>query len=513
MPWIPGKKSWPPLVAGIVLTLTLAGCARHVRPPAVTFRWWMGCAAPGFDPDGPPDPTRAALERLLTRQLVEQDSLGRPQLSAASRLTISNDRLHYTFALRSDLRFTDGSPCRSSAFLAALETGLNRGDHSTRLWLLRAVRGTDLVRAGRPLPRLGIRAPDDTTLAIDLARPDSLLLEKLAVPGGSAAWSSRAPDPSWSSAVGLGPYRVLRSSPGGIVLSGVGEQRPDTIAVRFGLGAPRALAQLRAGAVDLMWPLPPGLEDETLAPGYHRATGEAVPPRWLALVMRADVPPTTRLAARRALAHGIPRAELPRRVGAGARDVRAWLPGGGTPDLPSLDQSEIERWLDRGKLGRSFHALMAYDADGAGAAVARSLQGDWARYGLYLDLRPLRDPEWSRQALSGQAQVLLVEYQGLTPDPPGVLAPLVMPLRGPAVGAFRTGWRTREFDRWLWPVSASASLAPAYVERRLEEETVVLPLCQLGWTWLARQGGPPVAFRPAFGPSGAEPGWKWIVPR
>jgi hypothetical protein len=217
--------------------------------------------------------------------------------------------------------------------------------------------------------------------------------------------------------------------------------------------------------------------------------------------MRADVPPTTRLPARRALAHGILRNELARRAGWGAREVREWMPGGGPADLPSLDQAELQRWLERGKLGRSFHATLAYDADGPGVEVARSLQGDWSRYGLYLDLLPLRGEAMRREALQGQTQVLLVDYQGLTADPAGVLAPLVMPFRGPAVGAFRTGWRTREFDRWLAPGPSTATLAPAYVERRVEEETVVLPLAELAWVWLARSGGPSVAFHPRYGPS------------
>jgi len=492
------------LLALAFALVALGGCGGR-GAQRVTFHWWMARPAPGFDPDGPPDAPRAAVERLLTRSLVEEDTLGRPQLVAARGVTISPDRLRYTFELRNDLRFTDGSPCRSDNFRDALEAGLGRRDHSTREWLLGAVRGVDAVRAGRRLPELGIDTPDAHTLVLQLARPDTMLLAKLAVPGVTEAWAKRDSAADWSHAVGLGPYRVVRSDALRLTLVSDGRVGPDTVAIRFALGGPRARAQLRAGGVDLMWPCPPRLLDEGVAGPYRPATRAAVPARWVVLVMRADVPPTTKLAARRALAHGFPRAELPRVAGPGAREVQQWMPGSGPPSFPNLDLNELQSWLERGKLGRSFHVTLAFEADGPSAEIARSLQGEWARHGLYVDLLPLRGRALREQMTAGQAQALLLEYQALTDDAVGALAPLVMPIRGPAVGNFRTGWRTREFDPWLAPRRAAPALNAAYVERRLEEETIVLPLVDLSWVWLAREGGPRVSFHPRFGPSAADP--------
>jgi ABC-type transport system substrate-binding protein len=487
-----------------LLALGLPGCGGK-RATTVTFRWWVARTAPSFDPDGPPDAVRAAIERLLTRSLVEEDTLGKPVLVAARNLTISPDRLRYTFEIRDDLKFTDGTPCRSQNFLDALEAGLGRKDHATREWLLGAVRGVDAVRAGRQLPVLGIDAPDPRTLVLQLARPDSMLLAKLAVPGASAAWAKRDSATDWSRAVGLGPYRVAKSDGLRLTLVRTRKAGPDTVAIRFGLGGPRARAQLRAGGVDLMWPCPSHLLDDGVGPPFRAHTRAAAPSRLLALVMRADVPPTTKLAARRALANGFPRAELTRTAGLGSREIQEWMPGSGAPAFPNLDLGELQNWLERGKLGRSFHVTLAFEADGPAADLARTLQGEWARHGLYVDLQPLRGRALREQMLSGQAQGLLAEYQGLTRDAAGNLAPLVMPMRGPAVGSFRTGWRTREFDPWLWPRRAAPPLNASYVERRLEEETIVLPLVELSWVWLAREGGPQVSFHPRFGPSAADP--------
>lgn len=487
----------------LVVVALVAGCS---KPPVVRthFRWVVGREMPAFDPLGPPDPVRDALGALLTRSLLRTDSLGRPVLDAADRVAVSNDRLRYTFTLKRGLVFTDGRPCDSEAFRTALLAGIARNDHGTFAWRLAALRGMEQVRPRKPLPALGITAPDSLTLVLDLAVPDSLLLDKLAAPGATAAWESLDTASDWRRAVGLGPYRISGNDPRSLLLLRDAGAGPDTVSVRFAPGAPRVRTFLRRGDVDLVWPVPPALGDLPLGEGWRLWNRPAFPERRLSLVFRADVPPMHRLAARRVFAHGIERGELPRRLGTGAREVGEWLPGAGPATLPGLDQREIDSWLERGKLGRSVHATLAYDSDASGGALARGLQFDWARSGLYADLQPLRGRAFTTEALSGQTQMLLVEEQGLIPGPAGVLATAAMPLRGPAVGAFRTGWRTRDFDPWILPRRLPVRPDLRFARQRLEEETVVLPLVALDWVWIARTPGPPVYFDPRIGPGPAE---------
>ena len=126
---------------------------------------------------------RGSLERLVTRSLVARDSLGQPVLEAAERVTVSDDGRTWTFRLAKELRFTDGSPCGSEVFREALLGALARADHGTAWWAFSGIRGADFIRPRKPLPALGITAPDPATLVIELAEPDSLMLERLSVPG------------------------------------------------------------------------------------------------------------------------------------------------------------------------------------------------------------------------------------------------------------------------------------------------------------------------------------------
>ena len=517
----------------VVVALACAGCTPSPRARPTTFAWVAGKPEPSFDPQAPPDPVRWALGRLLSHGLVEEDSTGRILPAAAESIEISADRLSYTFHLRPRLTFVDGTPCGSGDFRVALESGLTRTDHITQAWLLAAVEGVERVRAGqRQRPADGIETPDSHTLVLRLTRPDSLLLRKLALPGVSAPWRSAGADSGpgsrWQGAVGLGPYRVAREEPGrqlvlararGLRTPGA-SSAPDTISVRFVVGAARALALLRGGSADLVWPVPTGFSEFPLPAGCGEVVRPAFPIRRLLLVMRPDRPPTSKAEAREALAHALNHQELVQALSDSLPDP-PWLTGAPPFDFPALDPEAVRAALSRGEFGRSLHVLMSYDADGPAAEVASIMQGQWAGLGLYIDLHALRGPKLAAELIEGGSHLLLVESQPLFDHFTAELAALVMPARGPGVGDFRTMWRSREFDPWLAPrpparppnrPPARIGTAPAQVEpetlatppmlaqQRLAEGMVVLPLARLPWRWVERGGPLPVGFHPHFGP-------------
>jgi ABC-type transport system substrate-binding protein len=468
----------------------------------VVASWVVGQALPNFDPHGPPDPTRWAIERLLSTGLMEEDSSGAVVPAAAESVRVSADGLAYTFRLRRGLTFADGTPCGSEAFRRSLEAGLNRLDHATCAWLLRRVTGVDQVRAGRPLPGLGIATPDARTLVLRLSRPDPDLLRKLALPGIGTPWREGA-QPGWRD--GIGRYAIVRAAPTRLTLArrGTGAPGPDTLVVRFVASGARVRALLRAGAADLVWPPPPDLLEERLPAGYRAQVGESHPRRHLLLVLRADLPPTSKLEARHALAHGLQRNPLVAMLGESGAVSAEWLPGGPRFEFPRYDREAVRTWLERGRFRRSLHVVMAYSADGAGARIARAMQSEWAGLGLDVELRPLRQPEAGVEfTRSGGAQLLLVESQPLLDDPGATLAQLVRPMRGPEVGAFRTGWATRLFDRWIAGSPGDPPLDLEWAQQRLADERVALPIASLPWVWVER-GAATGAFHPRYGPDPA----------
>ena len=486
--------------AAALIFLLAAGCGTPA-PERTTLTWLVGQSEPPFDPAGPADPVRWVLERLTGEGLVAEDSTGRIAQAAARRWEVTPDGLTYKFHLRPGLEFADGRSCTSADFRRAIEAGLNRVDHSTYQWMLSPIIGVDRVRAGRPLPPLGIATPDDRTLVLRLARADPTLLHKLALPGASAPWAPGAGHGGWGG--GTGPFRVVAREPGRrLVLARRADAAgPDTLRVEFSTSAGRGRALLRQGRADLLWPVPPGMLAQPLPAGYRPVVRTSRPTRRLWLVMRHDLHPTARIAARRALAHGLNRPAVQSLLGIRASGSDTWLPGGGAIDLPRRDAGAVREWLDRGRLGRSMHVVMAYPADGVAAEIARGMQTEWAGVALDVELRPLRRVSMSAEALRrGGAQLLLLEAQPVSGDPVGELAALVQPRHAPPVGSFRTGWATREFDRWIGPQPPETPLDLDLAQRRLGEELVAIPLARLPWVWIVREAGPPIAGHPRFGP-------------
>jgi len=522
----------------IASALLPCGCSAPRAPARVVTLWLAGHPLPAFDPDGPPDALRQALERQLSRGLVEVDSAGEVQPALADSLGCSRDSLTWTFRLRSDARFTDGTRVTSADIRDAMVGGLGRADHATREWLLAAVKGVSLGRPGRRPAALGIETAGTSRIVLRLAAREPRLLEKLAVTGVSTPWKRRTG--AWRDAVGVGPYRVA-SADGerSLTLVAAALKAPappsgvraaaDTLRVRFLAGAIRVRNILRRSGADVVWPLPPGFLDAGLPDGWELGAAPANPARRLLLVLRPDVPPLGKPEVRDALARAIRPAELALRTS--GEPLQRWLPGAVEPfawpapesaaeraarDLAEearreqarreLARRSTNRHVPVGERPESYAVVLAFDADGAGASVAPALQGQWAAAGHYAELRALHgDAALAQPLRAAGTQATLVESQAPLPGLAPELALLVQPLRGPVRGGFRSGWRTREFDRWLLPPGAPAALDPDTVQQRLAAAAIIFPIASLPWRAAFRTG----AIRPRIDP---RHGPDWTLP-
>ena len=101
----------------------------------------------------------------------------------ASRWTVSDDKLVYTFTLRPEAQWSDGTPVTAQDFVYSLrrvEDPKTAADYAT---LLYQIKNAEKVNTGAlPLEALGVKAIDDRTLEISLERPVPFLLAILANP-------------------------------------------------------------------------------------------------------------------------------------------------------------------------------------------------------------------------------------------------------------------------------------------------------------------------------------------
>lgn len=143
---------------------------------------------------------QAVLSRQYLDSLVSMDKNGDIGPWLATHWDISPDGLSYTFYLRKDVRFTDGSPFNAAALKANFEHIRNpKTQSATAVGYLHQYIRTDIV--------------DDYTAVVHLQTPYAAFLEVLAQPFlgiESPIALTRSVDANCASPVGTGPFKVVR---------------------------------------------------------------------------------------------------------------------------------------------------------------------------------------------------------------------------------------------------------------------------------------------------------------
>jgi ABC-type transport system substrate-binding protein len=219
-------------------TLTLAGSAKGPLT---------------LDPAVLRDVESAFLARQIFRGLVSLDDALQPQPELAERIEISADGLRYTFALRANAVFHDGSPITAQAVADSLNRACDPALDSAGAGLpaetyLSDIAGAEQRLNGGAASISGINAEDARTLELTLAHPTADFLYKLAgAPAAVVDVRSATGANWWRHPNGSGPFTLDAYTPGGtLVLRGF---------ERFYRGAP-ALRQVRVlGGQDAAQPL------------------------------------------------------------------------------------------------------------------------------------------------------------------------------------------------------------------------------------------------------------------
>jgi peptide/nickel transport system substrate-binding protein/oligopeptide transport system substrate-binding protein len=121
---------------------------------------------------------------LLYSGLVKLDGKNNvvPDLAAAMP-TVSADHLTYTFKLRPNLKFSDGTPVVASDVVYSITRALSKAEASGLApTYLGHIVGAAALNAGKTTVLSGMSAPDDGTVVFKLDKPISFFLETLTYP-------------------------------------------------------------------------------------------------------------------------------------------------------------------------------------------------------------------------------------------------------------------------------------------------------------------------------------------
>ncbi|MGB8954793.1 MAG: peptide ABC transporter substrate-binding protein, partial [Tumebacillaceae bacterium] len=143
----------------------------------------LGEETPTLDSSLAADDVAFSLLGQINEGLTRLDANGQAEPGVAQRWTVSEDGLTYTFYLREDAKWSDGSQVLANDFEYAWKRTLNPKTNSQYSFMLSWLKnGHDYNVARASAESVGVRAKDPQTLEVVLERPIPFFPEQLALP-------------------------------------------------------------------------------------------------------------------------------------------------------------------------------------------------------------------------------------------------------------------------------------------------------------------------------------------
>src|SRR5439155_24492206 len=127
-----------------------------------------------------------AASSLIYEGLVRLDSKLNIQPAGAEKWDISDDGKTYTFHIRKDLKWADGSDVTSEDFRYSLERALSKDfANGSASYYLSNIEGAEQWTKGEGPGLTGVTAPSPDKLVIKIVKPGVYFLDQLTFIGGA----------------------------------------------------------------------------------------------------------------------------------------------------------------------------------------------------------------------------------------------------------------------------------------------------------------------------------------
>jgi peptide/nickel transport system substrate-binding protein len=414
---------WPPVAIGLLIVggpLSLGGA-----PPVGELRIGIARLPESLDPIQAGTGPGLIVSRAVYQGLVEVGERGDIEPGLASHWSVSRDGLTWTFRLRSDVQFHNGTPLTADVVVTSLSRHLGLEEPGARAPVVPWGR---LFSGSQAIVR-EVRRGEAGTVQIQLTQPFSPLLGVLAHPGLAIALT---PPETAAAPIGTGPYRVADRGAGRLTLEATARPRGESprsarlIIEEFGDDA-AALAELAPGGrLHVYFPQSPptwaGLGLQTLsAPTWQVG--------WLALRTREGL--LTRKPVRQAIGFALDPALVGPALGRRARPWGSYLPPGTWAlrplPAPTHDPIRARRLLADARVTQGTLALLAAEGSSGPdpARLTEAIRLSLAVAGLTLQVRQVGGEAYLQALREGEAELALFEHTVEIDDPHFALRPLV----------------------------------------------------------------------------------------
>ena len=463
---------------------------------------------------GTPDPAISPLfgQTILDGPMASEIHAGltrigkRPNLNAEAELaetySADDDGKTYTFKLRNDLKFSDGSPITATDFKWSWERALNksRGGGTAR-FAFEPILGSKEVLEGKKDELEGVQVIDERTLVVHLSEPVAHFPMLLALPVASVVKKENVEQwgVSWNTEgaivvegqnstftelpVGAGPFRLSHYDPlrNECELSRNDHYwgdppRIDGVIFHTGTGNPNnPVGQdanlFRQGKIDNISWISSQLEDDGTA---GKEIKNVAPTSLGILLFNPTVPPFDNVHARRAIAMVSPNLTGPDKnqgriltedMGILSDEVKK------LPFAPEAAQTEMLKCECSDDLvGNAIEYVTDLD-EGIGPLIFT----EWASH-LDVSVETIIDHSLSSRVWSGNAELIFMFLEASYPDPSAVLLPLLDAIPGGRDSDLVTEFRDMA-KAAITEIDASRRMSLwQELEKRMLDSGVVIPV-------------------------------------
>jgi oligopeptide transport system substrate-binding protein len=446
-----------------------------------------------FDPQRAVRNVDLALTAQMFQGLLERDAQGRLVAGAAEKWALGVDGVTYTFTLRRDLEWSDGSTVEAQDFVAGLTHALLPSTNAPFAPDLLAIQGAEELLGGGATGLAGVSAPDGHTVKIVLKARSQSFLSMLALPVAMPMPHRRSGAPAErDNLLSNGPFAAEPGENGLSLVRNphfVDAKQVEITRVNFvtAVSADDAIAKVRKGEANLSWGFPMMLPEARGTRSLKAEAGRDL----LFVAVNARRPLLARRETRHALAMTIDRdvllrlpgieggqsafAILPPRVNGFAPLRRAAYAAMSTPMRTAVAEVLL---AEAGVDPRHEAALqLHYPAGVTPTAIAKSLAASWQKLGVEIALKEDEPVEYGRALRSGDFDLALSTWPERSGDAYEFLRPLT---RGG--GPWNTeGYSEPEFNKRMAAVdgetdTGTRTLMISNAENVLIEDQIVLPI-------------------------------------
>ncbi|RJQ43788.1 MAG: ABC transporter substrate-binding protein [Gaiellales bacterium] len=419
---------------GVILVLAVAilmfgGCGEGEEASG-TFTYADLADPVAIDPAYVEEEIGANINRYLFEGLVKYDSVtGQVVPGVAEEWEVSEDATEFTFKLRKGVRFSNGRELVADDFVYSWTRALDPATESPMaLVILEPVRDAVAFSMGETDKFTGVEAVDDHTLKVTLEYPLAEFVTFLGHPVCAPVPKEEveaASDGYSEKPVGNGPFMlrewkhdqelVLERNP-----EYDGEAaRVEEVIVKIIPDEATAIEELKAGNVDAVKSLPPGMDESLRADAEVTVVDSDTAALWFAAFNMAESPWSDSKALREAVNFAVDRETLADVVMQGhATAADAIVPSAMAGHQDDVLAYRYDPEQAKAKLaeagypeGNGLPAItLTYPSEGTGPELAQAVQSQLKEVGIQVEINGLAPGDFIEQMTGQQLSFFIISW-------------------------------------------------------------------------------------------------------